>query len=50
VLWPTQEEPPPRPDPKKVAVFNILESRIGTVGDQPAVTSMRSEARFAVEP
>jgi hypothetical protein len=50
VLWPTEEEPPARPDPKGVGVFNILESRIGEVGGGPAVTWMRFEVRFAVEP
>lgn len=50
VLWPTGQEPPPRPDPRGVGVFNILESRIGVIAGQPAVTWIRFEARFSVEP
>jgi hypothetical protein len=50
VLWPTGEEPPMRPDPKGVGVFNILESRIGEVDGHPAVTWLRFEVRLAVEP
>jgi hypothetical protein len=50
VLWPTGQEPPSRPDPAGVGVFNILESRVGLIGEQRAVTWMRFEARLTVEP
>jgi hypothetical protein len=50
VLWPTGHEPPARPDPRGVAVFNILDSRIGTVGDEPGIAWMRFEVRLTVEP
>ena len=50
VLWPNGDEPPARPDPKGIAVFNILESRVGRIGEAPAVIWMRFEARFSVEP
>ena len=50
VLWPTGQEPPPRPDPEGIGVLNILDSRIGEVGGQPAVTWMRFEVRLTVEP
>ncbi|MDF2765415.1 MAG: hypothetical protein K0S81_2409 [Rhodospirillales bacterium] len=50
VLWQNGDEPPARPDPKGIAVFNILESRIGRIGEAPAVIWMRFEARFSVEP
>jgi hypothetical protein len=33
-----------------VGVFNILESRVGMLGEQRAVTWMRFEARLTVEP
>jgi hypothetical protein len=50
VLHPTDDEPPPRPEPTGVGVLNILDSRIGDVGGRPAVIWMRFEARLTREP
>jgi hypothetical protein len=50
VLHPSGEEPPARPDPRGVGVLNILESRVESIGDAPAVTWMRFEVRLTVEP
>jgi hypothetical protein len=50
VLHPTDAATPPRPDPRGVAVLNVLESRVGVIGGGPAVTWLRFEARFSVEP
>jgi hypothetical protein len=50
VLWPAADEPPLAPDPRGIGVLNILDSRIGVVGEERAVMWMRFEIRLTVEP